>query len=89
MRVKLMRGQRPIGSVTLEDERLVYHLADEQEREQIENVLTQTGEVTWAWTRIGEGEWQEHRAKPLTDNWLWFVVANILYPKGYRAEIED
>lgn len=28
----------------------------------------------------------EHRAKPRTERWLWFVVANILYPMGCQAD---
>ena len=24
---------------------------------------------------------------PRTDRWLWFVVANVLYPMGYQADL--
>jgi len=32
-------------------------------------------------------EWQENIAEPRTERWLWFVVANILYPMGYQADL--
>jgi hypothetical protein len=43
--------------------------------------------VTWSFSRFDEGEWQENIAEPRTDRWLWFVVANILYPMGYQADL--
>jgi hypothetical protein len=36
--------------------------------------------------RFDEGEWQENIAEPRTEQWLWFVVANILCPIGYQAD---
>ena len=45
------------------------------------------GQVTWSFSRFDEGEWQENIAEPRTERWLWFVVANILYPMGYQADL--
>jgi hypothetical protein len=52
-----------------------------------EEVFEQTGQVTWSFSRFDEGEWQENIAEPRTERWLWFVVANILYPMGYQADL--
>jgi hypothetical protein len=43
--------------------------------------------LTWSLSRFDEGEWQESIAEPRTERWLWFVVANILYPMGYQADL--
>ncbi len=88
-RVKLLFGRRPIGIVRLVDGQVVLDVADQEDRDRLDRVFKETGEVTWAWTRYGEAEWQEHRAEPGTENWLWFVVANILYPQGYRIDAEQ
>lgn len=89
-RVKLWREarQKLVGTVELDEEnrRLFFHIDDEEEKDRVAAVFTETGEVSWAWTRYGEGEWQEHKAEPLTENWFWFVVANRLYPLGYQAD---
>jgi hypothetical protein len=62
-------------------------IQDDHERALVENVLEQTGQVTWSFSRFDEGEWQEKIAEPRTERWLWFVVANILYPMGYQADL--
>jgi hypothetical protein len=89
-RVRLWRSRRQqlVGTVELDEEnrRLIFHIDNEEERDRVSDVFTETGEVSWAWTRYGEGERQEHQAEPLTRQWFWFVVANILYPRGYQAD---
>jgi hypothetical protein len=62
-------------------------IPDDHERALVEEVLVQTGQVTWSFSRFDEGEWQESMAEPRTERWLWFVVANILYPMGYQADL--
>jgi len=54
----------------------------------VAEVFKDSGEVSWAWTRYGNGEWQEHRADPLTRRWFGFVVINIQYPLGYQADFD-
>jgi hypothetical protein len=87
--IRLWRSGRVklLGYVTLDDGHLTYEFDDAQEQDHVQEVFDQTGDVTWAWTRLfGEGGWEEHRAEPCTPEWLWFVVANILYPMGYQAD---
>jgi hypothetical protein len=89
-RVRLWREGRKklVGTVELDEDnrRLFFHIADEEEQNRVAGVFNEMGEVTWSWTRYGDGEWQEHRAEPRTRAWFWFVVANILYPMGYQAD---
>ncbi|MGI8790208.1 MAG: hypothetical protein ACR2I4_04905 [Actinomycetota bacterium] len=88
-RVRLWRNKRRklIGVVELDESnrRLIFHIDDEEELDRVTDAFKQTGEVTWAWTGYGD-ELQELRAEPRTDQWFWFVVANILYPLGYQAD---
>ena len=93
-RVKLWREESRefvgVGFVELHDEdrRLIFHIDDEDERNRVARVFKETGEVSWAWTRHGEGESEEHRADPLTRQWFHFVVFNILYPLGYQPDFQ-
>lgn len=88
-RVKLWRNQRKrlVGTVELDEgnRRLLFHIDDEAERDEITRIFTETGALTYSWTGYGD-EWQENQAEPLTAEWFWFVVANILYPRGYQAD---
>ncbi len=89
-RVRLWRDKRQtlVGVVELdaENRRLIYLIDDEREHERVAGIFDETGKVTWGWTRFGDNDWVEHRAEPNTSPWFWFVVANILYPKGYQAD---
>ena len=92
-RVKLWREESRefvgVGFVELhDDDRLIFHIDDEDERKRVAAVFRETGEVSWAWTRHREREWQEHRASPLTRQWFHFVVFNILYPLGYQPDFQ-
>lgn len=86
--IRLWRAKRQkvVGMVYLDTGDLDLDIPDDHERARVKEIFDQTGEVTWAYTRFGGGEWQAHKAEPRTRNWLWFVVANILYPKGYQAD---
>jgi hypothetical protein len=87
--IRLWRANRQklIGMVYLEKGVLDLDIQDDHERALVEEVLEQTGQVTWSFSRFDEGEWQENIAEPRTERWLWFVVANILYPMGYQADL--
>ena len=87
-RIRLYRSNRQkfLGEVILDQGQSNLLVDDQQERSRLQKVFDETGDVTWAWARFEDNEWNEHRAKPRTPNWLWFVVANILYPMGYQAD---
>jgi hypothetical protein len=87
--IRLWRASRQklVGMVYLDKGVLDLDIPDDHERALVEEVLEQTGQVTWSFSRFDEGEWQENIAEPRTDRWLWFVVANILYPMGYQADL--
>ena len=89
-RVELWRNDRErlVGVVELDEDnrRLVFHIDDEDERDRIAGIFKDTGAVSWSWTSIGGGELQENRAERLTPEWFWFIVTNILYPRGYQAD---
>jgi len=87
--IRLWRASRQklVGMVYLDKGVLDLDIQDDHERALVEEVLEQTGQVTWSFSRFDEGEWQENIAEPRTDPWLWFVVANILYPMGYQADL--
>ena len=88
--IRLWRANRQklVGMVYLLDKGVLdLDIPDDHERALVEDVLDQTGQVTWSFSRFDEGEWQENIAEPRTERWLWFVVANILYPMGYQADL--
>jgi hypothetical protein len=87
--IRLWRANRQklVGMVYLDQGVLDLDIQDDHERALVEEVFEQTGQVTWSFSRFDEGEWQENIAEPRTDRWLWFVVANILYPMGYQADL--
>jgi hypothetical protein len=87
-RIRLWRSNRKtlVSDVMIDDGRLILQVEDTSDRARLQEVFDRTGEVTWAWTRRGEEDWTEQRAQPGTSTWLWFVVANILYPMGYQAD---
>jgi hypothetical protein len=87
--IRLWRANRQklVGMVYLDKGVLDLDIQDDLERALVEDVLEQTGQVTWSFSRFDEGEWQENIAEPRTERWLWFVVANILYPMGYQADL--
>jgi hypothetical protein len=87
--IRLWRAnrQRLVGMVYLDKGVLDLDIQDDHERALVEEVFEQTGQVTWSFSRFDEGEWQENIAEPRTEPWLWFVVANILYPMGYQADL--
>jgi hypothetical protein len=87
--IRLWRASRQklVGMVYLDKGVLDLDIQDDHERALVEEVLEQTGQVTWSFSRFDEGEWQENIAEPRTDRWLSFVVANILYPMGYQADL--
>jgi hypothetical protein len=87
--VRLWRANRQklVGMVYLDKGILDLDIQDDHERALVEEVFEQTGQVTWSFSRFDEGEWQENIAEPRTESWLWFVVANILYPMGYQADL--
>ena len=87
--IRLWRDNRQklVGMVYLDKGVLDLDIQDDHERALVEEVFEQTGQVTWSFSRFDEGEWQENVAEPRTERWLWFVVANILYPMGYQADL--
>jgi hypothetical protein len=87
--IRLWRANRQklVGMVYLDKGVLDLDIQDDHERALVEDVLEQTGQVTWSFSRFDEGKWQENIAEPRTEPWLWFVVANILYPMGYQADL--
>jgi hypothetical protein len=87
--IRLWRANRQklVGMVYLDKGVLDLDIEDDHERATVEEVFEQTGQVTWSFSRFDEGEWQENIAEPRTEPWLWFVVANILYPMGYQADL--
>lgn len=53
-----------------QNRRLLYRIDDQKELNRLTSIFEGTGEVKWAWTRFGEGEWMEHRAEPKTGPWF-------------------
>jgi hypothetical protein len=79
--------KRRVGTITLDENgHLVFHIDDKHDRDTVEAVFRETGEVTWGWPEVGEGKLQEQKASPREPDWFLFVIANRLYPLGYQAD---
>lgn len=87
-RIRLYKSNRKklLGDVVLDGDRLTLHIEDERERDELQRIFDNTGEVTVGWAWYEGEEPVEHRAQPRTPTRLWVVVANILYPMGYQAD---
>jgi|KBSMisStandDraft_5_1062788.scaffolds.fasta_scaffold4195558_1 hypothetical protein len=84
--VRLLLDGHSVGAVSLANGNLVFEVEDDRERDELQSLFAQTGEVTYGWTQVGEGEVKSHRAGAFESEWFWFVVAVVLYPQGYRIE---